>query len=103
VISPQDVEVYAQALRDPARLRASFEYFRAFPTDIADVGRWVEEGPLEMPVLALGAEHSMGDTVADLARKVATDVTGGVIADSGHWIPEEKPRELLDRLVDFLP
>ena len=102
VISPQDVEVYAQALRDPARLRASFEYFRAFPTDIADVARCVEEGPLSMPVLALGAEHSMGETVADLARKVATDVTGDVIADSGHWIAEEKPTDLLDRLVTFL-
>jgi pimeloyl-ACP methyl ester carboxylesterase len=102
VISPQDVEVYAQALRDPARLRASFEYFRAFPTDIADVQHCLEEGPLPMPVLALGAEHSMGETVADLARTVATDVTGDVIADSGHWIPEEKPRELLDRLIAFL-
>jgi hypothetical protein len=91
VISPQDVEVYAQALRDPARLRASFEYFRAFPTDIADVARCMEEGPLSMPVLAPGTEHSMGETVADLARKVATDVTGDVIADSGHWIAEENP------------
>jgi pimeloyl-ACP methyl ester carboxylesterase len=101
-ISPQEVEVYAQPLRDPARLRASFEYFRAFPTDIADVQRCLEEGPLPMPVLALGAEHSMGETVAELARKVASDVTGDVIADSGHWIPEERPRELLDRLIAFL-
>jgi pimeloyl-ACP methyl ester carboxylesterase len=33
---------------------------------------------------------------------VATDVTGDVIADSGHWIAEEKPTDLLDRLVTFL-
>jgi pimeloyl-ACP methyl ester carboxylesterase len=103
VISPQDVEFYAQPLRDPARLRASFEYFRAFPTDIADVQRSLEQGPLSVPVLALGAEHSMGEAVAELARKVASDVTGGVIADSGHWIAEEKPADLLGRLMAFLP
>jgi pimeloyl-ACP methyl ester carboxylesterase len=101
-ISNQDVEVYAHALRDPARLRASFEYFRAFPTDIADVARYREQGPLPMPVLALGGQHMMGEQVADLARRVASDVTSGVIADSGHWIAEEQPADLLTRLVGFL-
>lgn len=101
-ISAQDIEVYAHALRDPARLRASFEYFRAFPTDINDVARYRAEGPLPMPVLALGAEHSMGQVVAELARKVASDVTGAVIPNSGHWIPEEQPADLLAHLKKFL-
>lgn len=101
-VSSQDVEVYAEALRDPARLRASFEYFRAFPTDIADVARYREQGPLPMPVMALGAQHMMGETVAEHARRVATDVTSAVIADSGHWIAEEQPRDVLARLLAFL-
>jgi pimeloyl-ACP methyl ester carboxylesterase len=101
-ISAQDVEVYAHALRDPARLRASFEYFRAFPTDIVDVVRYREDGPLSRPVLALGAQYSMGEVVAEVARKAASNVTGGVIANSGHWIAEEQPAELLARLVEFL-
>lgn len=101
-VSTQDVEVYAAGLRDPARLRASFEYFRAFPTDISDVAAFREQGPLRMPVLALGADHMMGDTVAEHARAVASDVTAGVIMDSGHWIAEEQPADLLDRLRRFL-
>lgn len=101
-VSSQDVEVYAQALRDPARLRASFEYFRAFPTDIADVARYREQGPLPMPVLALGGQYMLGELVAEHARRVATDVTSGVIADSGHWIAEEQPRDVLTRLLAFL-
>ncbi len=28
-------------------------------------------------------------------------VTGGTIANSGHWIPEEQPQALLDRLLAF--
>jgi pimeloyl-ACP methyl ester carboxylesterase len=55
-----------------------------------------------MPVLALGGQHMMGEQVADLARRVASDVTSGVIADSGHWIAEEQPADLLTRLVGFL-
>ena len=101
-VSAQDVEVYAQALRDPARLRASFEYFRAFPTDIADVTHHRQQGPLPMPVLALGAQYMLGETVADHARRVATDVTSAVIPDSGHWIAEEQPDDVLNRLLTFL-
>lgn len=101
-ISTQDVEVYAHALRDPARLRAGFEYYRAFPTDIADVDRYRERGPLEMPVQALGGQYMLGELVGDHARRVASDVTGAVISDSGHWVAEEQPGDLLNRLLDFL-
>ncbi|MGW5649010.1 alpha/beta fold hydrolase [Saccharopolyspora sp. NPDC003752] len=101
-ISSQDVEVYAQPLRDPARLRASFEYFRAFPTDIADVDRYRQHGPLQMPVLALGGQYLLGELVGEHAHRVASDVTSAVIADSGHWIAEEQPSDVLNRLLAFL-
>lgn len=101
-ISSQDVEVYAHALRDPARLRASFEYFRAFPADIADVGRYSQQGPLQMPVLALGGQYMLGELVGEHARRVASDVTSAIIADSGHWIAEEQSSDMLNRLLTFL-
>src|SRR5207302_310500 len=100
--SSQDVEVYAQALRDPARLRASFEYFRAFPTAIVAVARDREHGPLARRRVALGGQYTCGETVGEHARRVASDVTSAVIADSGHWIAEEQPSEVLSRLVTFL-
>ena len=39
---------------------------------------------------------------AEVARKAASTVTGVVIANSGHWIAEEQPADLLARLVEFL-
>lgn len=55
------VDVYVDALRDPAALHASFEYFRA---DAApQILAWHQEGPLTIPVLAIGAEYSTGDSV----------------------------------------
>jgi pimeloyl-ACP methyl ester carboxylesterase len=35
-------------------------------------------------------------------RFVATDVTGGMIKDSGHWVMEEQPRQTTAAIVDFI-
>jgi pimeloyl-ACP methyl ester carboxylesterase len=55
-----------------------------------------------MPVLALGARHSLGEAVPSQVAQYATTVTGGIIEDSGHWIFEEQPAELTARLMQFL-
>ena len=33
--------------------------------------------------------------MAEIMRLVATDVTSGVITNSGHWVMEEQPGQLL--------
>jgi pimeloyl-ACP methyl ester carboxylesterase len=49
---------------------------------------------LTMPVLAVGAQYSLGDFVPTQVRNYATNVTGMVIKNSGHWIYEEPPAEI---------
>jgi pimeloyl-ACP methyl ester carboxylesterase len=39
--------------------------------------------------------------VVESLRRLADDVQGGVIADCGHWMPEEQPEELLRRMRSF--
>ena len=51
------------------------------------------------PVLALGGERSLGSKVAQMVEAVASNVTGHVLADCGHFIPEEQPAEFV-RLLD---
>jgi hypothetical protein len=46
-----------------------------------------------MPVLHGGAQYSLGDFVPTQVRNYATNVTGMVIMNSGHWIYEEHPAE----------
>ena len=57
-----------------------------------------------MPVLALwgrqGVIEALFDCLADW-REVATDVRGRAL-QCGHFIPEEKPKELLAELRRFL-
>jgi pimeloyl-ACP methyl ester carboxylesterase len=100
-IGDDDVHEYARHLQDNAHLRASFEYFRALPQDVADNAEYGRT-KLAMPVLALGASGSLGDLVPAQVSQYATTVSGGVIEDSGHWIFEEQPAELTGQLLHFL-
>jgi pimeloyl-ACP methyl ester carboxylesterase len=100
-VTADDVAVYADYLRDPAHLRATLAWFRAWPQDMIDNAVY-QNTKLAMPVLAVGAAGSLGDFVAANARQYASDVTGVVVPDTGHWIYEERPSELTQMLRDFL-
>ncbi|MEV5576061.1 alpha/beta hydrolase [Spirillospora sp. NPDC052269] len=100
-VSPADIQVFAHYLRDPAHLEAGLAWFRVFPQDIRDDARF-QRTPLRMPVLAIGASGSLGAFEETQARQYATNVTGAVIAGSGHWIYEEHPGELTRMLLRFL-
>jgi pimeloyl-ACP methyl ester carboxylesterase len=62
----------------------------------------VANGKLAMRILALGGDHSFGAQLADIMRLVATDVTDGAIAKSGHWVMEEQPERTAAAIVDFI-
>jgi len=55
-----------------------------------------------MPVLALGGEKSFGPMMATVMRAGATNVTEGVVPDSGHWIMEENPKATITLVGGFL-
>jgi pimeloyl-ACP methyl ester carboxylesterase len=95
------VVVYVSVLRDPAALRASFEVYRNTDTAPQVVTR-ANSGPLEMPVLAIGGEFSMGADVEQTMKVVAKDVAGVVIPGCAHFVPEEAPDALAKHLLQFL-
>ncbi len=57
---------------------------------------------LKIPVLALGGEYSMGMLMLKMMQAVANHVQGGVVAECGHYIPEERPDYLTEQLLLFL-
>ncbi len=98
-----DIAEYLRVYRQPGALRAGFSYYRAIPHDIADNAAIIARSKLPMPVLALGGDRSWGRRmeVVESLRRVATNVQGGVVENCGHWMPEEQPAELLQRLLAF--
>jgi pimeloyl-ACP methyl ester carboxylesterase len=90
-IDEETREHYAKLYARPGAMHSAFEQFAAFQQDAVDNKAFVAKGKLTMPVLAIGAEKSFGAALADDLRFVATDVTGAVIPNSGHWLMEEQP------------
>jgi pimeloyl-ACP methyl ester carboxylesterase len=85
---------------DADALRASFEFYRAIPTIIAQ-NEQRKTQRLAMPVLAIGGSESGGEGVAGTMKLAADDVQGKVV-QAGHWVAEQAPEELLAALAEFL-
>jgi haloacetate dehalogenase len=97
------VTEYVRAFKDPRTIHASCEDYRAAATidlvhDKKDRGK-----KITMPLLALwgrqGVIAALFNCLADW-REVASDVRGRALA-CGHFIPEEKPKELYAELQRF--
>jgi pimeloyl-ACP methyl ester carboxylesterase len=96
------VRYYVDTLaRDPEALRASFAFYRALDTDIAQNERR-KTRRLTLPVLAIGGAESSGEMVANTMKLAADDVLSLVIPGCGHYVAEEAPEEMLAALTAFL-
>ena len=93
---------YAELYGKPGRMHAGFAQFAAFDQDVLDNRAAVGRGRLQMPVLAIGGDHSLGATMAYIMRFAADNVRGVVVADSGHWLMEEQPKATVAAIVGFL-
>ena len=93
---------YAKIYARPGAMHAAFNQFAAFSQDASDNKVFASKGKLTMPILALGAEKSFGEQQAAIMREVGTNVEGGIIANSGHWVMEEQPGATVKAVLDFL-
>ncbi len=98
--SLEDIDEYVAAFSAPGAMRASMAHYGAMPLDLKN-NQQNARTKLDMPVLALGGEISFAGGVQKSLEKVATDVRGGVIAGSAHWVAEEQPEALLEQLFAF--
>ena len=99
-ITEADIDKYVSKYSAPGGMRAGFEYYRAFPIT-AEQNKEHSNVKLPMPVLALGGEYTR-DAALTSMKSLATDVRGGIVPFSGHWIPEERPDYLVKELAKFL-
>ncbi|WP_201839189.1 alpha/beta fold hydrolase [Microvirga zambiensis] len=96
-------EHYAELYALPGAMHSGFAHFAAFDQDAIDNKAFLaSKGKLGMPVLAIGGEKSFGPMMATVMRFAASDVTEGIIPDSGHWIMEENPTATSAMVRSFL-
>jgi haloacetate dehalogenase len=101
--STEAMAEYMRAFKDPRTIHATCEDYRAAATiDLVHDQKDLKTR-IKMPLLALwgrqGVIEALFDCLADW-REVAADVRGRALP-CGHFIPEEKPKELLTELRRF--
>jgi pimeloyl-ACP methyl ester carboxylesterase len=94
-------QLYAKSYAQPGAMRAAFEYFKAFNKQDAEDNRRFAANKLPMPVLVIAGDKAMGDAIEIQARLVSDNVTAIKLADTGHWLMEERPAETIAALKKF--
>ncbi|MCL4801846.1 MAG: alpha/beta fold hydrolase [Burkholderiales bacterium] len=102
-ISEADLDEYERVYSAPGAMQAGFEYYRAMPVSAEQNRACAARGRLAMPVAVFGSDTALGTAMIEAMRALADDLLAEIVPGSGHYIPEEKPDHLLERLTGFLP
>ena len=99
-ITQEDREEYIKQYSEPGAMRAGFEYYRAVFED-AEQNKEYAKQKLDMPILTIGGEAGVGNLTTTSFQKVANNVTGITLPNTGHFIPEERPNFLTKQILEF--
>ena len=99
-ITAADLDEFVRCYSAAGGLRAGFEFYKAFP-ESARQSRELAARKLDIPVMAWGGSHCMGEICLRSMQQVAHHVEGGVIPECGHWIAEEKPDFIATEIINF--
>ncbi|CAM4204400.1 alpha/beta fold hydrolase [Bordetella muralis] len=103
VFTPQLLDLYSRSYSKPHSLSAAFGYYRVLNQGVID-NKQLSQQKIEIPMLAIGGggNGGMGEYEKQVVSRYANHVTGKVLPDCGHWLPEECAAPLNRAVVDFL-
>jgi pimeloyl-ACP methyl ester carboxylesterase len=99
--SKADIDEYERVYQGLGGMRGMLGYYRAVLEDI-EQNKALMGQKLSLPILALGGDVGSAPDLFDRMKPLGNDVRGGVIANSGHYIPEEQPEALAKELIAFI-
>jgi pimeloyl-ACP methyl ester carboxylesterase len=102
--TPEEARVYLEPMRRPASLNATHRFYRSILFyEIPRAFRHHRGWRMHVPTLHLNGEHDrLTQGISDSWRRYTDDMRLEEIPDCGHFMAEERPEELLDRLTEFL-
>ncbi|CAJ2501860.1 Uu.00g047130.m01.CDS01 [Anthostomella pinea] len=100
------VNRYASSISKPGFLRAMLGPFvtASITADSSFFKGTLGSAPLGMPVLGMGGEASFGieANLHQVFDPIATDLEIAIVPKAGHWIADENPVWVADRVQQFL-
>jgi pimeloyl-ACP methyl ester carboxylesterase len=97
-----EIDHYAASLAADGGLRASLAYYRDASESARMNHEFLERRHLTVPILGISSRYG---TVRDMAASIrpwADNVTGIVVPDAGHYIPDEHPKAVVAALSNFV-
>lgn len=76
-------------------------YRAAFAT-IEQTAPLIGDNKVKVPVVALGGEKGLGGKVGEMVSMVAETVDQHMLPNSGHFMPEECPEEIVRQIVKMM-
>jgi len=102
-IDAAEVDRYVADYSRPGSTHAGMEYFRQQDVGETQADQLIaRQGKLPMPVLGVGAEHSMGALVGAELPRIAATVTSAVVPGTNHWLLDEAPDAVTTLITNFL-
>ncbi|KAG8531208.1 uncharacterized protein KY384_004566 [Bacidia gigantensis] len=107
IFDSEAYDSYLEAMRDPAAVHAMCEDYRAAATiDLEHQREDIKEGrKIQCPLMILWGKNGLiekkYDAIAEW-KKVSASTVEGEALDCGHYIPEELPETLLEKIETFL-
>ncbi|WP_148253429.1 alpha/beta fold hydrolase [Aidingimonas lacisalsi] len=98
--SQADIDEYERVYKQPGNLRGALEYYRAVLEDV-EQNKSLATTKIETPILALGGDVGMSPDIFEAMKPLASDIEGGVVRHCGHYMPEEQPEEIGEKMIDF--
>jgi pimeloyl-ACP methyl ester carboxylesterase len=96
--SPGVVDEYLRTFSGKEGVIGSMGVYRAAFTSIAQTAPLLQK-KIRVPVVAIGGRAGLGSRVGDMLSLVAETVESVLVADSGHFVPEERPEEVVRHVL----
>ncbi len=100
-IEPATSHKYLRTFSRQDGVLGALGVYRAAFTTIAQTTP-LTSNKVHLPIVAIGSQHAQGTEVAAMVELVADNIEGAVIADCGHFVPEEQPDEIIHHMLAMI-
>jgi pimeloyl-ACP methyl ester carboxylesterase len=97
----EDIDEYERVYASLGGMRGMLGYYRAVLQDMEQNAE-LATGKLHIPILAFGGDAGSAPDLYERLQPFCADIRGGLIRDSGHYIPEEQPQAIAHEIIAFL-
>lgn len=100
-VRPDALEQFVAAYSQADGMRCGFEYYRAMPENARQIASMVATRRVIQPTLAIGG-NTVGAALHGQLAAICDDLSGTIIPDCGHIIPQDEPDALAALIEEFV-